>query len=285
MPIQYPEILNAAAPDQLWTCTESDTILYSLCLGFGSDPLDTNNLHYVLGPGLKAMPTLPTVIAWTAEPTFTRLGIDPALALHGEQKIELHRPVPAAWTARISGRVGSVVDKGRGKGAIVVTEHTLTDNATGELVATLTTTCFARGEGGCGGATPSSTPHPIPARAPDASVRFPTRPDLALLYRLTGDRNPLHADPAAARAGGFDRPILHGLCSFGMTCRAVLQTFGNDDPACITSHQARFVSPVFPGDILTVDMWRENPGIISFEARVEERNVKVIGNGETVLRG
>lgn len=285
MPIQYPEILDVAAPDQLWTWTESDTILYGLCLGFGSDPLDTNNLRYVLEPGLKAMPTLPTVIAWTAEPTFTRLGIDPALALHGEQKIELHRPVPAAWTARFSGRVLSVVDKGRDKGAIVVTQHTLADNATGELVATLTTTCFARGEGGGGGTTPSNPPHPIPARAPDASVRYPTRPDLALLYRLTGDRNPLHADPAAAREGGFDRPILHGLCSFGMTCRAVLQTFGNDDPARIASHQARFVSPVFPGDILTVTMWRDDPGIVSFEARVEERGVKVIGNGKTVLRG
>jgi len=284
MPIQYPEILDTVVPEQLWTWEERDTILYALCLGFGADPLDNGNLSYVREPGLMAMPTAPTVIAWIAEPTFTRLGIDPALALHGEQKIEVHRPIPAAWTARVSGRVRSVIDKGRNKGAIVVTEHTLTDNTTGELVATLTTTCFARGEGGCGGgATPVKRPHLIPARAPDASVSFPTRPDLALFYRLTGDRNPLHADPAAAREGGFDRPILHGLCSFGMTCRAVLQTFGNNDPACIASHQARFASPVFPGDILTVDLWREEPGIVSFEARVEARGVKVISNGKTVL--
>lgn len=285
MPIHYPEILNAGAPDQLWRWTENDTILYALCLGLGADPLDSGKLRYVLETDLRVMPTLPTVIAWAAEPTFTRLGIDPALALHGEQKIELHRPVPAAWTARISGRVLSVVDKGRDKGAIVVTEQTLADNSTGELVATMTTTCFARGEGGCGGAVArSNPPHPIPVRAPDASLRFPTRPDLALFYRLTGDRNLLHADPAAARAGGFDRPILHGLCSFGMTCRAVLETFGGDDPTRIASHQARFVAPVYPGDTLTVDLWHDAPDVVSFEARVEERGVKVIGNGKATLR-
>jgi acyl dehydratase len=295
MAIQYPAILDRKTDPQTWQWSDRDCILYALCLGFGADPLDPRTLPFVYAPPvagegllngrqLQIVPTLLTVLAWVAEPTFTNLGVDPITALHGEQKIELHRPMPCPVALSVQGRVVEVYDKGAGRGAIVITEHVISDAVDGLPIATLTTTCFGRSEGGCGGATtPAPAPHPIPERAPEHSVRIATRPDLALLYRLTGDRNPIHADPVVAQAGGFERPILHGLCSFGITCRAVLETYADFEPARIASHQARFSSPVYPGETLTVDLWRDG-NVISFEARVAERNVTVIKNGKCVLR-
>jgi acyl dehydratase len=296
MPIAYPAILNHKTPPQSWQWRDSDCILYALCLGFGADSTNAATLPFVYDPPaseeglqhgarLKIVPTLPTVLAWVAEPTFSNLGVDPVTALHGEQKIAMHRPLPGPVTVSIQGRVVNVYDKGPGRGAIVITEHVIRDAADGIPIATLTTTCFGRSEGGCGGAsTPAPAPHAIPQRAPDRSLRIDTRADLALLYRLTGDRNPIHADPAIATAGGFERPILHGLCSFGITCRAVLETYAEFDPARIASHQARFAAPVFPGETLTVDLWRDE-NVVAFEAHVAERGVTVIKNGKCVLRG
>jgi acyl dehydratase len=284
MPIRYPQILDHAAPAQRWCWTDRDFILYALSLGLGRDPKDPRALPFVYEAGLKIIPTMPTVIAWVAGPTFTELGVDPLTALHGEQKIELHRPIPCPVTVSSQGRVTAVHDKGAGRGAIVVTQHVLSDVADGQPIATLTTTCFGRSEGGCGGSDePAPVPHAVPTRAPYRSLDFPTQPDLALLYRLTGDRNPVHADPKIAALAGFQRPILHGLCSFGITCRAVLETFAEFDPSRIASHQARFSAPVFPGEILTVDLWRDE-NIVSFEARVKARGLTVIKNGKSVLR-
>ena len=142
---------------------------------------------------------------------------------------------------------------------------------------------FARADGGFGGSSDGeATPHPKPERAPDLSLDFPTRPDQALLYRLNGDRNPLHADPAFAKMVGFPRPILHGLCTFGITCRAVMQAYTSFDPVPIKSHQARFSAPLFPGETITVDLWRDGE-VVSFEARVKDRDAVVIKNGKAVL--
>jgi acyl dehydratase len=284
MTIRYPQILDQRAAVQTWSWTDRDFIHYALCLGLGHDLKDPRTLPFVYEEGLKVVPTMPTVIAWIAAPTFTDLGVDPVTALHGEQKIELHRPIPCPVTVKVQGRVSAVYDKGEGRGAIVVTEHVLHDAADGQPIATLTTTCFGRSEGGCGDSGHAAPkPHQVPARAPYRSIDFPTRADLALLYRLTGDRNPVHADPEFAALAGFPRPILHGLCSFGITCRAVLETFAEYDPARIASHQARFSSPVFPGETLTVDLWRDGD-IVSFEARVKDRDVTVIKNGKSALR-
>jgi acyl dehydratase len=282
--IRYPQVLDHRSSPQTWVWNDRDAILYGLCLGFGSDPTNERALQFVYEQQLKVVPTLPTILAWIAEPTFTQLGVDPITALHGEQKIELHRPVPIPVRVSVQGSVVDVYDKGSARGAIVITRHVITDLADGLPIATLTTTCFGRGEGGCGGSAENMpTPHAVPARTPDVSIDFSTRPDLALLYRLTGDRNPIHALPQVAHAGGFARPLLHGLCSFGITCRAVLETYAEFDPARIASHQARFSSPVFPGETLTVDLWREAE-IVSFEARIKDRGVTVIKNGKSVLR-
>ena len=284
MTIRYPDVLNHRSAPQVWEWDERDAILYALAVGPGSDPLDSRALPFVYEQALKVVPSFPTVLAWVAEPTFEQLGVDPVTALHGEQKIELHRRIGFPLKVSVQGSVVDVFDKGSGRGAVVVTRHVIADLADGQPIATLTTTCFGRAEGGCGGSNnPPPSPHTVPDRAPDSSLDVPTRPDLALLYRLTGDRNPIHAEPAAALAAGFDRPILHGLCSFGITCRAILETYADFDPDRILSHQARFSSPVLPGQTLTVEMWRDE-NAISFQARVRESGRLALSNGKCALR-
>jgi acyl dehydratase len=205
------------------------------------------------------------------------------MVVHGEQKVELHKPLPTSGTFTAQGRTIGAYDKGKDKGAVIVNETVWTDEK-GEKVATLTGSTFARGDGGFGGPSDGQPePHAIPSRKPDLSVDIETREDQALIYRLNGDRNPLHSDPESARRSGFPRPILHGLCTYGITCRAVLQAITGYDPDQILSHQARFSAPVFPGDTITVDLWKDGRNI-SFEARVAARNATVIKNGLTVLR-
>jgi acyl dehydratase len=282
--IHYPAVLNYKSPAQDWSFTERDAMLYALCLGFGSDPMNERTLPFVYEKQLKVVPTLPTVMAWVVEPTFAALGVDPRSALHGEQKIELHRAIAMPLKVRVQGSVLEVYDKGADRGAILMTRHVITDAADGGNVATLTTSCFARAEGGCGGSAGAPPrPHAVPGRPPDQSLDIATRADLALQYRLTGDRNPIHAEPDAARSAGFARPLLHGLCSFGISCRAVLEVYADFDPRRIAAHQARFASPVYPGEILTVDLWRDDE-VVSFEARIKARGVTVMKNGKSVLR-
>ena len=284
MTIQYPAVLNYKSPAQDWSFTERDAMLYALCLGFGGDPLNERTLPFVYEKQLKVVPTLPTVMAWVVEPTFAALGADPKSALHGEQKIELHRAITMPLKVSVQGSVLEVYDKGADRGAILMTRHVITDAADGGRVATLTTSCFARAEGGCGGSAEAPPrPHAVPGRPPDQSLDIATRADLALQYRLTGDRNPIHAEPDAARDAGFARPLLHGLCSFGISCRAVLEVYADFDPWRIASHQARFASPVYPGEILTVDLWRDDE-VVSFEARIKARGVTVMKNGKSMLR-
>jgi acyl dehydratase len=277
-------VLTHRSDSQTWSFSDRDAILYALCLGLGADPMNPRTLPFVYEDQLRVVPTLPTALAWVAAPTFAQLGVDPVTALHGEQKIELHRIIAVPSTVTVQGSVVEVYDKGRDRGAVIVTRHVLTDADDGGTVATLTTTCFARAEGGCGGSSRAPPqPHPIPGRPPDHSLDIVTRPELALLYRLTGDRNPIHANPEAARSAGFDRPLLHGLCSFGISCRAVLEIYAGFDPAQIASHQARFAAPVYPGETLTIDLWRDG-AVVSFEGRIRVRGVTVIKNGRSELR-
>jgi len=281
--IPYPAILDQRS-SRVWSWNDRDAILYALCLGFGESPHDERARRFVYEKDLRVVPTFPTILAWVAEPTFTQLGIDPITALHGEQRIELHRAIPIPADLVVRGEVVDVFDKGAGRGAVVITRQVICEATNHSPIATLTTTCFARGEGGCGGSHEIPPPlHATPVRPPDRSIDFSTRSDLALLYRLSGDRNLLHADPEAASAAGFSHPILHGLCTFGFTCRAVLEIFGEFEPFSIAVHQARFTASVYPGETLTVDLWRDE-NIVSFQARVRSRGVTVIKNGLSVLR-
>ena len=283
MPISYPAILDLKSEEEAVAWKDKDSMLYALGVGLGSDPLNLQELPFVYENGLKAVPTLVTVLTMT--PGYSRLiarsGVNFARVVHGEQAVELHSPLPPEGEGVVACKVAAVYDKGE-KGAIMIVETALKAKD-GTALATLRSAIFARADGGFGGGSEGEAqPHPIPERPAEISLDIPTRPDQALLYRLNGDRNPLHADPAFARMVGFPRPILHGLCTFGITCRAVLQACADFDPARIRSHQARFSAPLFPGETVSVDLWRDGD-VVSFEARVKDRDAVVIKNGKAVL--
>jgi acyl dehydratase len=282
MPISYPAILDLKTDGQSFAWRDRETMLYALGIGMGSDPLNMDELPFVYENNLKAVPTLATVVAWGAGP-MGKTGINYLMVVHGEQSVTFHKPMPTEAEIIADSRIAGAYDKGPGKGAVIYTETVIKDAKTGEPIATLLGSTFARGDGGFGGPSDGApAPHEVPTRAPDQSIDIPTRPDQALIYRLSGDRNPLHSDPSIATAAGFPRPILHGLCTYGITCRAVLQTYADYDPAKIKSHAVRFSSPVYPGETITVDMWKDGD-TVSFEARVKARDVTVIKNGKTVL--
>ncbi len=293
MAIYYPDILAQGTRPRAFSYGDKDVMLYALGIGLGADPLDAEELGFVTEKALKVVPTAATVLASAGGrargealpvPEGHRLSQPNFLMLvHGEQKVELHRPLPASGSFHAATRTIGAFDKGADKGAVLLNETVWTDDA-GERVATLTSSSFCRGDGGFGGPSEGAPePHQVPDRAPDLSVDLTTRPDQALLYRLNGDRNPLHSDPESARKSGFPRPILHGLCTYGLTCRAVLQAVTHWDADAIASHQARFSAPVFPGDTVSVDLWVEGRDV-SFEARVKARSATVIKNGLTRLR-
>jgi acyl dehydratase len=208
------------------------------------------------------------------------------MVVHGEQRVTLHQPLPWKADLIVESRVAEALDKGAGKGAVIYLETKTKLKDTGAPVSTALSSIFARGDGGFGGPSgpaPAET-HAIPDRAPDATCALETREDQALLYRLSGDRNPLHCDPDVATAAGFPKPILHGLCTYGVSCRAVLQTICDYDHTKIAAFDARFSSPVYPGETVVVDMWVDG-NVVSYRSRLKERDVMVINNGRCLLRG
>lgn len=281
MPISYPDILGLRVEGEVFEWSDRDAMLYALGVGMGADPLNLAELPFVYENGLKAMPTLATAAAFRTG-LLARSGINFMMVVHGDQGCVFHKPFPPEGRAVGDGRITGVLDKGPGKGAVLLTERVLRDEA-GEPLVTLTAAVFARGDGGFGGPnTPQPQPHQVPQRPPDLTLDLPTREDQALLYRLSGDRNPLHADPGFARAVGFPRPILHGLATYGMSCHAVLRAYAGYDPVRIRGHSARFSAPVFPGETVAVDLWRDGD-VVSFEGRIAERGVMVLKNGRAEL--
>ena len=282
MAIDYDQLISREIKGQTFSYGDRETMLYALGIGFGRDPLNEAELPFVYEKKLKAVPTLATVIAWGSSP-IREDDINYLMVVHGEQKLTLHKPLPVAADIVADSRVVGAWDKGKDKGALLVTETILTEQASGDKLCTLHSSLFARGDGGFGGPSDGApAAHPIPDRAPDAVYEAETRPDQALLYRLSGDRNMLHADPDIARQAGFPRPILHGLCTYGTCCRVILAELCDYDPSRMTGFDVRFSAPVFPGETLLIETWRDGP-IVSFRARVKGRDAIVINNGKCTL--
>jgi acyl dehydratase len=250
--------------------TSKDALLYAIGIGAGTDELafTTENTS---GVDQQVFPTFPVVVGWGRGSAVSQIGsFDPAMLVHGQQSVTLHRPIPVEGTATLQSEVVAMYDKGKAAVVVTATEATLG----GEPLFTASGSLFIRGEGGWGGDRgPSGPRNEAPDRAPDHSVSYQTSPDQALVYRLSGDRNPLHSDPAFAALGGFDRPILHGLCTYGFTGRALLHTLCGSDPARFHHIEGRFTSPVLPGEALTVDMWQVGDGEAVFVTRAGDRPV------------
>jgi acyl dehydratase len=280
MALDYDTVMNWKLPEIRQTLTQKDTMLYALGLGLGADPMDEKQLRFVYEKDLLALPTMAVVLAPTGFIwKIPELGADWKKLLHGEQGFELLRPVPSEGELVGRTRIAALVDKGKDKGALAFIERTISDAKTGETIATLKSTSFLRGDGGFGGpAGPTPDPHELPSRAPDTVCDLSTLPQAALIYRLSGDYNPLHADPEVATHAGFRQPILHGLCSLGVAGHAILRTVCDYDPARLKSLKLRFSSPVYPGETIRTEMWIDGDAV-SFRARVVERDVVVLNNG------
>lgn len=280
--INYDALMARVFPVVEHDYTEKDSILYALGLGLGSDPLSASQLRatYERAEGFGALPAMVNVLAypgfWAMEPD---TGLTWQKILHGEQSLTLHAPLPASGTLLGKTRITGIVDKGADKGALIYSEREITDKATGARIATVISTSFARGDGGFGGSDDQVRPvHQMPEGDPQASYDFKTPDSAALIYRLSGDLNPLHADPEVARGAGFDRPILHGLCTLGVASWAITEALAEGDFSALKHLQLRFSSPVYPGETIRTEMWRHGADI-SFRARVVKRDVVVLNNG------
>jgi acyl dehydratase len=285
MAIQYDKLLGFDIPEVEQHLTKRDTILYALGVGLGADPMDTSQLRYVYEQGLQALPTMAIILGypgpWHAQGD---LGITRSHVVHGEQGFRIVKPLPVDGAITGKTRITGVVDKGKDKGALVFTECTVREKASGDVVCTLTSTTFCRADGGFGGPDgPVKASHPIPDAKPQHVCDLPTLPQAALIYRLSGDYNPLHADPAYAAKAGFKMPILHGRATFSIAGHAILKTLCDYDPARFVAMEGRFSSPVYPGETIRTEMWRDG-NIVSFRSTVPARNVTVLNNGRAEIR-
>lgn len=283
MALDYDTLMATSIVDLPLSYRDTETMLYALSIGMGRDPLDSNELPYVTETEgvLKTMPSLATVLIPDMFPP--DLGWDYGQVLHAEQRLQLFRPLPPAADLKIDKRIVGVFDRGPKRGAMVLFEAEGRLASDGTVLFTLGNTIIARGDGGFGGSNGKGpAPHRVPRRDADLACEFDTRADQALLYRLTGDRNPLHADPTTAANGGFERPILHGLCTYGVACHAILKTICNYDHTLITGLDARFSAPVLPGDTIRTDMWQDG-NVVSFQCSAKERGIVVLRNGKCTL--
>ena len=292
MPVDREKALGADLGKSTGCYGPDDVILYHLGIGAGFRATDPAELEYTFEKNLKVLPSF-AVAAGSGMTARARgagagagglanvpgLSYNRAMLLHGEQEVEIHRPLPTAAELTTRGRVAEIYDKG--KAALVVVEYASSDDQ--GPIFTNRMSLFLRGEGGFGGPSGPKPGNERPERAPDGTVDSPTLPQQALLYRLNGDKNPLHADPEFAKRGGFDRPILHGLCSFGIVCKAVVDAALGGDPSRVARYAARFAGVAFPGETLRTSWWREN-GKLIIDAQSVERGQPVISNAAVHLR-
>jgi acyl dehydratase len=282
MPIQPDRLVGYCLPDIAQRYAPRDAILYALGVGLGHDPCAREDLAFLIEDRIEVLPTFAVTLAspgmWIRAPEF---GVDFAKLVHAEQAASFHAPLPPEADVVGSARVLSLTDRGPGRGAVLTLEREIHDARSRHVYCTLLQTLLLRGDGGFGGPPAPSAPSIIPERPPDLSGRAVIDPRAALIYRLSGDRNPLHADPDFARRAGFDRPILHGLASYALAGVAVARACGFS-PTRITALRSRFSGVVFPGDVLDFRIWRDQ-GEATFQAFVGER--KVLDQGRVAFGG
>ena len=274
------KLLNKEFPTVQQTYVAKDCMLYALGVGMGIDPLDEQSLRFVYEENLKVLPSQSVMMAhpgfWAKEED---TGLDWVKELHAGQEIIMHKPFPSEGTVEAKTRITSVTDKGARIGALIVSDRVVRDVATGEDICTLVTTILARGDGGFGGerkATPKTDI--IPKSKPDMICDLPTLPQQALIYRLTGDFNPLHASPSVARNSGFKAPILHGLCTMGVATHALIKSCCDYDTSRFKRMGLRFSAPVYPGETIRTEIWIDG-NEIAFRCKSLEQDKVVINNG------
>lgn len=269
-----PEVVGLELPPTIFEYDERDVMLYAI--GVGATELD-----FVYERNLKVLPTFAVIPAFPALAGLTAsVDINLAMVLHGEQGFTIHKPIPTKGKLTTTGKVTGVYDKG--KGALITLEAETRDEQ-GELLFVNRSGVFVRGAGGFGGERGPEAGNIPPDRPPDRTVEMQTLPIQAIIYRLSGDRNPLHVDPAFAKMAGYDRPILHGLCTFGHVGRAVLAEYCGNDPSRFVGMEVRFSGVVFPGDKIITEMWDEGEGRIILQAKTQEGRV-VISNAAAQVK-
>jgi acyl dehydratase len=267
-----PDAVGATSEPHQATWTSKDALLYAVGIGAGAEELAFTTENSI-GIDQQVFPTFPVVIPGGGGAMRNIGTFNPAMLVHGEQRVTLHKPIPPDGSATLTSKIVGIYDKG--KAAVVATETNAVDGS-GEPLYTTYMSAFIRGEGGWGGDRgPGGARNVPPERKPDHTVTYQTSPDQAFVYRLSGDRNPLHVDPKFAAMGGFDRPILHGLCTYGFTGRALLHTLAGSDPARFQHIEGRFSSPVLPGDALTISMWRTGAGEAVFQTAKQDGTVVI----------
>ena len=279
----HSQLTGQVIHEQTVDVTIKDTLLYALALGFGADPLDQRQLQYVYEEGLRSLPGMAMIVAypgfWMRDP---RYGFEWQKVLHAEESIEIHHPLPVAGRVRGQTVIEDVIDRGAEKGCFVYLRKSLYDD-NDNLLASVVSNTLARGDGGFGG---GGAPRPPMAKPPerdaDLVCDLPTLPQSALLYRLCGDMNPLHADPAVAQGVGFDAPILHGRCTMGVAQHALIRSCCDYDASRLRSMQLRFSAPFMPGETLRTEIWQDGENV-QFRSTAVERDVVVLNNGNALI--
>ena len=285
MPIDPNKARGARLPDGQASYEKDDVILYHLGLGAGVPATDPKELEYTYEKNLKVLPSFAVIPAFGSMGGIANvpgMSFNFAMLLHGEQEVILHRPLPVEAKLKTSAHIPEIYDKG--KAALVILEATAKNAADDQPLFTNRFSLFIRGEGGFGGDSGPKAGNVAPDRKPDGVIERKTLEQQALIYRLSGDKNPLHADPEFAKLGGFDTPIIHGLCSYGIACKAIVDSVLDGDVAQVARYQARFAGVAFPGETYRIKYWKDGAKRILIEASSVERSAKIISNAVIELR-
>lgn len=282
MTINYDEIMNLTSENVEISYSDKDSILYSLGIGLGNDPMNLNELKYVYENSQSVLPSMATNFQYYS-PLLLKTNINFIMVVHGEQRLSITNALPVSGDFIANAKVIGCYDKGPARGAIIEVETTVKNKKNNEEICKLVSTTFARGDGGFGGPDSPKKEIFIPDGKPDYVSEVSTKPDQALIFRLSGDYNPLHSDPNFAKAAGFEKPILHGMCTYGIACRSLVNEICENDASKLKRFDCRFSSPVYPGETIITEMWKKDK-MIYFNSKVKERDKLVLKNGVSEIK-